>query len=685
MAMLTKVLVVDDDRFMRRVLTDLLEESGFVTVEAENGIQACDVALAEMPDAIVMDLVMPVLDGAEACRRLRALPQFRTTPILMLTSRTDRQGAVNPFQVGADDYLSKPFDTGDLLARLQGNLVKKRTLDALEEQARDYQALLDISESITSSLETAQILQRIVTKIARHIANVVRCSIAVIQEDGSAGFILASSDDDRLGELRIDLSRYPEIGQVMQSGRTLLIRDVDHDPLLEKVRPLLKGRGFNAILVLPIHSRNRVIGVMILRVDRKGGGLSDKEVEFCQLIADVASGPLRNARFFRQLRSESELLRNAKQGLEDELQLKAVYEQLFENASEGLVAVNTGGDVVFANRCALEIVGYSRDELQGARLESLLDRRTLLLALGAWKNGRVKDGRVRMDVSIRRRDGAERLLSVSARQQLVLDDLVIVAFRDVTEKRKVEKELQETKTILEKANNRLQQMDQVRAEFLNTATHELRIPVTIVHGYCSLLMEMGGANLTEQQREFLAAAYESSERLVDLINNMLDLSRFQAGKMALDLSSGDLRETVVQVCSDLASIADREGLTLHFNDLPSCRARYDEHNIQRVLTNLLGNAIKFTPDGGEVRVSFGEAPDGIRVTVEDTGKGIPRQVLPRLFEEFTQVGKDDARRGTGLGLAICKKIVESHGGRIWAESRPGAGSRFSFTLPGCED
>jgi len=364
----------------------------------------------------------------------------------------------------------------------------------------------------------------------------------VIQEDGSAGFILASSDDDSLGELRIDLSRYPEIGQVMQSGRTLLIRDGDHDPLLEKVRPLLKGRGFNAILVLPIHSRNRVIGVMILRVDRKGGELSDKEVEFCQLIADVASGPLRNARFFRQLRSESELLRNAKQGLEDELQLKAVYEQLFENASEGLVAVNTGGDVVFANRCALEIVGYSRDELQGARLASLLDRRTLLLALRAWKNGRVKDGRVRMDVSIRRRDGAERLLSVSARQQLVLDDLVIVAFRDVTEKRKVEKELQETKTILEKANNRLQQMDQVRAEFLNTATHELRIPVTIVHGYCSLLMEMGGANLTEQQREFLAAAYESSERLVDLINIMLDLSRFRAGKMALDLGSGDLRE-----------------------------------------------------------------------------------------------------------------------------------------------
>jgi len=685
--MQSKVLVVDDDRFMRRVLTDLLEESGFVTVEAENGQQAIDIALEEDPDAIIMDLVMPVLDGARACQRLRQVNRFRNTPILMLTSRADLQGEVNPFQVGADDYLSKPFDTLDLLARVQGNLVKKRALDALEQQARDYQALLDISESIGSSLETPQILQSIVTRIARHIANVVRCSIAVIQEDSAEGFVLASSDDASLGELRLDLGKYPEISEVMQSGKALLIKDVDQDPLLDQVRPLLQGRGFNAILVLPIHSRKRVIGVMILRVDRKGGVPGDKEIEFCKLIADVAAGPLRNARFFRKLRSESENLRKAKRGLEDELQLKAVYERLFDNASEGLIAVNTQGDIVFANRCALEVAGYERDELKRLRLDDLLDLPGLKTAVDLWKRGPSDGdgGRVRMDVTMRRRDGGTRLLSVSARKQVVLGELVIIAFRDVTTKRKVETELQQTKETLEATNLKLQQMDQVRAEFLNTATHELRIPVTIVHGYCSLLVEMGTENLTDQQREFLEAAYESSEKLVDLVNNMLDLSRFQAGKMGLDIAPGDLRETVQQVCSELVTIADKEGLTLHYNDLPPKRADYDEHNIQRVLTNLLGNAIKFTPGGGEVRVSFGDAPDGVRVTVEDTGKGIPSQVLPDLFEEFAQVGMDDARRGTGLGLAICKKIVESHGGRIWAESTPGVGSRFSFTLPGTEN
>lgn len=678
-----KVLVVDDDRFMRQILTDLLHESGFATVEAENGARGYEVAQEERPDAIIMDLVMPVLDGAAACRQLRELPQFKNVPILMLTSRTDLQGSINPFTVGADDYLAKPFDSFDLLARLHGNLVKKRTLEALEEQASDYQALLEVSESIVSSRETSQILQRIVSKIACYIANVVRCSIAVIQEDSEAGYVLASSDNDRLGEVRLNLNNYPEIRQVMESGTPLFISDVDNDPLLAEVRPLLSGRSFNAILVLPIHTSQRVIGVMILRVAREGGGLSEKEIEFCQLIADVSSGPLTNARFFRQMHSESEILRTAKQDLESELRIKAVYEQLFDNASEGLAAVNARGEVVFVNRRALEIVGYQKDELHGERLDRLLNPQVMRKVLRLWRMGRKEcdHGRVRFDVSVTRRDGQSRLLSVSVNQELVLANLVIIAFRDVTEKRRTEEELALTKASLEESNQQLQQLDQLRAQFINTATHELRIPVTIVHGYCSLLAEMGSDNLTDQQREFLTAAYESSERLVDLINNLLDLSRFHAGKMNLELEPNDLSETVKYVCTDLISMARREGLRLDYSELPECPALYDEESIQRVLMNLLGNALKFTPEGGEVKISFcADGPD-IKVMVDDTGKGIPARLLPALFEEFTQVGKEDARRGSGLGLSICKKIVESHGGRIWAESSPGSGSRFAFTLP----
>ncbi|TYO99595.1 PAS domain S-box-containing protein [Geothermobacter ehrlichii] len=681
--MAARVLIVDDDRLMRQVLGDLLRENGFVVIEAVDGREACERCLRASPDAVILDLVMPVMDGAETCRTLRKQPQFRHLPILMLTSRVDSPGTVNPFTLGADDYLAKPFDAEDLLARLQACIIKKNAQEALETRARDYRALLDISESIADSVETGQILRRIVRKIAGHIADIERCSIAVIQEDGAAGYILASSDDDSLRELRIDLGNYPEIRQVIESGEPLLVTDIESDPLFDRVRHLLIDRDFNAVLVLPVHHQQRVIGVMVLRARRERPALSPSEIEFCQLIADVAAGPLTNARFFSHLRRESAALRQAKSVLEDELRIKAIYEELFDNASDGLVAVNAAGQIEFVNRRALEMVGLTRDELQGALVENLLDRPALRRAIVCWRSGRGEEegGRVRFDLVMQTRNRGRRCFSVSANREPVLNDLTIVAFRDVTEKRRMEAELRQTHAHLAESNRRLRELDRFRAEFLNTATHELRVPVTIVHGYCALLRDSLGNALNGSQREFLDAAFESSERLVDLVNNMLDLSRFEAGKMRIDMGPNDIVDTVFEVCHDLGSIAEKEGLTLRIDPPPERKALFDRQTIQRVLVNLLSNAIKFTPAGGEVRIRFDRNEHELLVSVEDTGKGIPAEQLPQLFDEFTQVGRDDARRGSGLGLSICRKIVESHGGRIWAESRPGCGSRFTFTLP----
>jgi len=678
-----RILIVDDDRFMRQVLGDLLEDNGFAVIEAVDGRDACEKCRLERPDAVILDLVMPVMDGAEACRTIRKQLQFKHLPILMLTSRADRPGEINPFTLGADDYLAKPFEADDLLARLQACIIKKNAQEALETRARDYRALLDISESIAASVETGQILRRIVRKIAGHIADIERCSIAVIQEDGTAGYILASSDDESLQELRIELDNYPEIRQVIETGRPLLVTDVDKDSLFDRVRHLLVDRDFNAVLVLPVHHQHRVIGVMVLRARRERPALSPREIEFCQLIADVAAGPLTNARFFRHLRRESAALRQAKTALEDELRIKAIYEELFDNASDGLVAVNAAGLVEFVNRRALEMVGLTRDELQGALVQNLLDRPALRRAVACWRAGRGEEegGRIRFDLAVRTRNRGRRCFSVSANREPTLNGLVIIAFRDVTEKRRMETELRQTHAHLAESNRRLRELDRFRAEFLNTATHELRVPVTIVHGYCALLRDSLRDTLDSSRREFLDAAFESSERLVDLVNNMLDLARFEAGKMRIEMGPDDIADAVVEVCHDLGSIAEKEGLTLRIDPPPDRKALFDRQTIQRVLVNLLSNAIKFTPSGGEVRIRFDRTERELLVSVEDTGKGIPPEQLPKLFDEFTQVGRDDARRGSGLGLSICRKIVESHGGRIWAESRPGCGSRFTFTLP----
>jgi len=213
-----KVLVVDDDRLIREILKDLLIEAGFLVVIAGDGEAGVKLAQRERPDVILLDLYMPKLDGSEVCRILRQDPSFQHVPILLLTSRVDRNPDLNPFQLGADDYLAKPVEPFDLISRIRGSQVKCRTLRAMAEQAKDHQALVDISAAVSSSLDTKQILKQVVGKIAHHLGRIERCSIALIQEDEAAGYVVASSDDDSVEELRIDLGNYPEIRKVMEDG-----------------------------------------------------------------------------------------------------------------------------------------------------------------------------------------------------------------------------------------------------------------------------------------------------------------------------------------------------------------------------------------------------------------------------------------------------------------------------------
>ncbi|MBE0599629.1 MAG: hybrid sensor histidine kinase/response regulator [Desulfuromonadales bacterium] len=234
---------------------------------------------------------------------------------------------------------------------------------------------------------------------------------------------------------------------------------------------------------------------------------------------------------------------------------------------------------------------------------------------------------------------------------------------------------------LRSGNERLRRVDRLRSDFLNTAAHELRIPVTILNGYLSLLNEIGTGNLTDDQREYLQVAQEHSDRMVNLTNDMLDLSRLESGKMEMEIAEGNLRPVILEVCRDFQSLAAKNGIALDAGGVDPCQALFDQGQIRRVLANLLNNAIKFTPQGGKVQIRLAFHEQEAQVAVEDTGPGIPPEKMSQLFKEFVQMSHHDSCKGTGLGLAICKRIIDSHQGKIWAESHPGQGSRFIFTLP----
>lgn len=676
------ILVIDDDLFMRQLLEDVLGGAGFRVLQACDGVEGWQRAVDTRPDAILLDLVMPRMDGVAACRYLRSLPEFRHTPIIMMTSRTDFAGSVNPFEVGADDYLAKPFYANEVVARIHGNLAKKRALAALDRKANDYQALLTISESVTASLDVVQILRQVAGKIIEFLEDVLSCSVALVQEDSRSGYIMASSDDPNLSGLRIFLEKYPEVREVLATARPLFMDSRVQERIVVDVLAQGGSERFNTTLAVPLLIQRRVIGVMVVRLARTLPGIAPAEVEFCQLVANLAAPALRHAQQFDVVREQSQQLQDATERLRADLAVKQAYEQAFRNASDGLAAFDRRGRIVLYNRKAYELTGYSLDEIRARGIITLLGKKSLRQVLRYFEGHReFGSGTGRVDVSILHRDGLRRLLSVSLSEGNSPGDLLVVSFRDVTEKRIMEKELVETRRNLELANERLQRLDQRRAEFFNTASHELRTPVTIMSGYCSLLLEEHRDNLSPDQLEYLTAVVEGSDRLVNLVNNLLDIARFEAGKLPMEFGSGNLAALVRDLGRDFRTLAGRHGIEVRFEIPERCQAVFDVEQIQRVLVNLVGNAVKFTPPGGQITLRVSEDDQLAQVLVADTGKGIPAERISELFNEFTQVGREDSRKGAGLGLSICRRIIQAHQGRIWAESQPGQGSRFLFTLP----
>lgn len=543
------------------------------------------------------------------------------------------------------------------------------------ERTRELEALLEISQALTSTLNTAEILRIIVNKIAANI-RVERCSIARVYESGSYGLVLASSDNSALNGLKIDLERYPEILEVMRTGKPLLIDDAQRHPLLNDVRERLAHLDFNMILVLPVIYQSEVIGTLMLRTVRNNPPFTESEIHFCRLVANVSANALKNARLYELVRDESFELREAKIRIEEELRAKEVYESLFEHASEGLMAVNVRGEISYVNTGALEIFGCGREAAAKLTLQDVLAEESLREALENHINfflGRTY--RKKLDLIVVSKEGGKRYVQVSVSDHRLLGQYCIISFMDVTEERKREFDLRE-------ANARLMDMDRIKSEFLNTAAHELRTPITVVHGYSTLVRDLGLDNLTEQQSEYIHAAIQGTEMIMEFVEDLLDLARMKSGTLELKLEEKEIMEPIREVYKVFAPFASQKGVMLVMDATEEdIRACFDHEKVERVLINLIGNAMKFTPEGGTIGILVDRAGDEVRISVTDNGPGIPQECLPRIFEEYYQIDPDDSRPGSGLGLPICKRIVEAHNGRIWVNSQLSRGSRFTFSLP----
>ncbi len=676
------LLVVDDDELIRQMLRHQLEEAGFAVVTADDGRQGLALLARQEVSLALVDLVMPGMDGIDFCRQVRDDKRYGYLPIILLTGRSDLGYEVNPFQLGVDDYLTKPVDPTELLIRIRSNILKRETCHRLENRARDNETLLEIARSVNSTLDTGEILKQIVHRVASILDDVFRCSIVFVRQESRVGHVVASSDESDFSPVEIELDRYPEIGKVLASGRPVVVEDIPNNPLMKSVRKHMTSDAFNTIIVLPVVHKKEIIGVMIVRALRSSAGVSDEEVRFCELVAHVSASALQHAESFRSFRDETAALKSRHRQIEQELNVKAIYELLFENASEGLAAIDAEQNILFINRRAMEIAGHTREELLGTSFLSLLesDSRDRFVAGLATQKTLIASTQT-FDVNIEAGDRVRRTLSISLGERPLTSDLQVLSFRDVTERREMERQLYQARSELEEANRMLIEMDRARTEFYNTAAHELRTPVAIVNGYCELLSLSDRGNLTEKQKDYLDQIGRSGDRLIDLIHNLLDLSRFEAGKMPVELEENDLSDLIREVGNEVRALVDTKGLTIEVHAGPLTMIYFDTMLIRRALMNLISNAVKYTPSGGRISVVLEEDSREVRVCVSDTGEGISEHEQKNLFKEFSQISSSSAPDGAGLGLAITRKILEAHDGRIWVASQPGRGSQFSFSIP----
>jgi len=585
----------------------------------------------------------PILlpDVGQASEYLAASPHVRSELTVPIFQEGEVVGIIN-----LESHEPNAFDEDDLhfvqaLAEQAAIAISKAKLYEAERKRREVaEALREATMALSSTLDRNQILERILEQLKK-VVDYDSASLQLLMGNqvviiGGRGF----PDIEEVRGLSFSLSGNNPNRRVIESRQPLILADAPAAYPVFREGPHTHIRSW---LGVPLTIKDRVIGMITL--DKTVPGYYDEEdAQLAMTFANQAAIAIENAKLYEEVIAE-----------------KRKFEGAAQSMAEGLVILDGRGAVVFANPQARTLLALGEEQLEGRSFFEACTHADLIALVG---KALAKGEGIQEEVTLPGRP----LRDLSVGITPVFDEggaalWYVAVFHDIT---------------------RLKELDRMKSEFISMVSHELRTPLASIMGYTEMLLTEGPGPLTPLQKEFLEISYESSERLLHIVEELLDVSRIDTGRIKLKLETLEMEELVADIVEAMKPAAEGKDISLYLEvaePLPLLEG--DKARLEQVMNNLLSNAIKYTPKGGEVWIRLAGRDDHIEVAVADTGIGIAAEEIPHLFDKFFRASSAVERRigGTGLGLFITKSIIELHGGKIWVESELGKGSSFRFTLP----
>ncbi|MFN8432621.1 MAG: response regulator [Anaerolineales bacterium] len=623
-----KILVADDVMDNVTLLTRYLEYEGYDQVVARDGLEALNKIRDEMPDLILLDVNMPNKDGFTVLSEVRADSAIAHIPVIILTAaRLDPSDVQSGLNLGADDYVTKPFDRHELMARIRTKLRVKEAEDITRRRNRELNLLPEIGKQLSARLDPKDLANVLLKRTAE--------TLGAIQ----ANMYILDSEEQEIQE-KYEVVLNPSgaaenltppaklIHHVQENHQGVVIEDAVNDPLWQ----VDAQTHIRSALVVPIFGRYALLGLIILTHEQESYFSSD-HLLLLQAIASQAAIAIENTRLYSVVLQEQKkvaaILRHASEAI------------LLFDEQGNLTLLNPAGEQLFLmhpmkmNQPLPTEYGYD------GLIKLIEDARTSQMSISGeivWVDQR----------------------TFTAFVAPIEDGGTVAILHDVS---------------------RFKDLDQVKNEFIATASHDLKNPLTSIGGFTQLLLQAGPLN--ENQKEFVDRIQHSVKSMSELIQNMMSLA--QADLNATQKHEPvDVKEVLDEVVNEFAPQARGKEQNLEFTPPTShIQVSGDSLHLRQAFRNLLGNAIKYTPKGGLIQVQSVIEQGNLLVHFKDNGYGIPATDLPFIFNRFYRVrtGKASEVEGNGLGLAIVKAITVEHNGSVNVESQAGKGSCFSITLP----